>query len=359
VTARETAAGPLLSICVPTYNRAPNLRNLLGNLERVKSRFGADVEICVSNNCSNDGTAAVIAEFHDRLGLKVVHQATNIGGTLNIIAVAQLMAGDWATFVGDDDELDADSVGRLLDYLRGLTSASWVFVDAAGTAGAEQYFRGCPGGRFSSARFRRWMLRSTLQPFGFMGVHVFPRSALPVLRSLTLENSRPWPHIAAFLRVLSQDSGDVHVCKITVTVQARGGAKLFWTGGDLARIRIAKLGLIKSAFESSHRHYGFHHLIMLRELYSVSGFTTALSWKLYEGEDFNHTAVSTYFKAYLRLGACTPLAIGHALLVCALRLLPNPVYAGILSLIGKGALKTRYLALKKELGGFDGIRRGI
>jgi hypothetical protein len=103
----------------------------------------------------------------------------------------------------------------------------------------------------------------------------------------------------------------------------------------------------------------FYHALMLRELYSRTTLASLLSWRLYEPADFDQRAVSTYLRCYSWLGACAPLALPHALLMLLLRAIPGRWYARGFELIGMGHLLARYEALKRELGMFDGIKRGI
>ena len=64
---------PLLSLCIPTFNRAWYLERALDCLcsQRVFQESTA-VEICVSDNASSDDTPAVLARYHARYGRKIV-----------------------------------------------------------------------------------------------------------------------------------------------------------------------------------------------------------------------------------------------------------------------------------------------
>jgi glycosyltransferase involved in cell wall biosynthesis len=322
-------------------------------------RFGSAIEICISNNGSTDDTKTVIAEFQNRLKLKVWHQNRNIGATLNIIAVAQMISGRWGLLVGDDDELIAEAIGELLEFLKTIDGNSWVLVEAGSLEGKQQYFSQFQDGEYGSAQFRTRLLWAGLNSFGFMGVHVFPKVAVSQFGKLDIEDSQPWPHIAALLRELIDFNRTVHLFKRTVVAQAKGGAKLFWTGGDLARIRLAKIRILMRAYKHSRRQFGFYHLMMLRELYARSSFTSLMAWKLYETEDFDLNAVKTYRRSYSWLGCCLPFALPHAALMFFLRILPDSIYVNCFRMIGQGELLPRYQTLKNELGVFDGIKRGI
>ena len=56
----EAVVKPLLSICIPTYNRAELLRSALLSLVPQVKESGGEVELVVSDNCSTDDTRRVV-----------------------------------------------------------------------------------------------------------------------------------------------------------------------------------------------------------------------------------------------------------------------------------------------------------
>jgi len=63
---------PLISICIPTYNRASYLEATLESLTRQPVfQSTRDIEIVISDNCSTDGTPALIAAFQARYPEKI------------------------------------------------------------------------------------------------------------------------------------------------------------------------------------------------------------------------------------------------------------------------------------------------
>lgn len=348
----------LLSICIPTYCRATNLRSLFGTLLPIKQRFGREIEICVSNNGSPDETRAVIEEFAGALDLRVVHQQSNIGGTLNIIEVSQLVRGRWGMFLGDDDELVADVLSELLDILRAGSTASWILIDAQDAAARTLYLGHFRAGMHSRSQFRFGLRTMGMNSFGFMGVHVFPRSAVVTFRALDLENARPWPHMACMLRETSAPAAQILVVRRALTVQAVD-AKLFWAAGDLARIRLDMIRVLMRAYQQGRGSFVFYHALMLRSLYSRVGINSLICWKLYEPGDFRQRGPRTYLTTYSWLGVIAPLALPHALLMALVSLVPAKVYAKLFRWVGLGRFLDRYEKEKRELGAFDGIKRGI
>jgi len=355
--AAERGQEILLSICVPTFNRAPGLANLFRNFEVIKKAHGDRIEICVSNNHSPDDTPKVIEEWRERLDLRVQHQPRNIGGTLNMIAVMEGCRGRWTVLIGDDDEFEPAGFAALLDYIEPLGQDDWVLAGIAGTSGEEQVLGNLQTGVYPKARFRRLMLGTTLHRYGFMGMHVFPAAARPVMLGLTLETAQPWPHIATMLRQL--EHGQVHVFRPSIIVQAAGGGHLFWTAADLAQITLSKLRILEATSKDVPAHRTFHRLMMLSDLYSLPSLGLLLAWKIYENDSFGATALGAYRVAYRRTGPLQPLTWPHLALVALLRATPNAVLRGLLHAVGRGHYVARYQERKSRLKDFDGIKRGI
>jgi glycosyltransferase involved in cell wall biosynthesis len=90
---------PLLSVIVPTYNHAELLGACLHSI--LNQSFG-DFELLVSDNCSTDGTAEVLAGIKDSR-LRTFRQQSNIGGHANgKFLIAQAAAPYIKTFCSDD-----------------------------------------------------------------------------------------------------------------------------------------------------------------------------------------------------------------------------------------------------------------
>lgn len=63
---------PILSICIPTYNRARYLKKSLNSIvEQEIFQKTSDVEIIISDNCSTDNTRQVVERFVEQYGDKV------------------------------------------------------------------------------------------------------------------------------------------------------------------------------------------------------------------------------------------------------------------------------------------------
>ena len=70
---------PLLSICVPTFNRAAMIeRNIRFHLDAFRARE-ISFEIVVVDDCSTDTTATILAELADAPELRTFRRLDNAG----------------------------------------------------------------------------------------------------------------------------------------------------------------------------------------------------------------------------------------------------------------------------------------
>jgi abequosyltransferase len=112
-------ARPLLTIAIPTYNRAPFLRELLVVLyEQLLSE--PRVELMISDNASIDETPVVVQEYRDRgLQLRYQRNASNQGADSNILSCFEQARGKYVWIMGDDDLLVTDAIHKIVSYLDG------------------------------------------------------------------------------------------------------------------------------------------------------------------------------------------------------------------------------------------------
>jgi glycosyltransferase involved in cell wall biosynthesis len=126
---------PLLSICVPTYNRPDRLRVMLQAILPQVADCSDKVELWISDNASTDDTAQVVEESK-RLGpFRYSRNATNIGLISNLIRCAtELAQGEFVWLLGDDDLLCPNALSRIVSALevnRGLELINLNFQHAS------------------------------------------------------------------------------------------------------------------------------------------------------------------------------------------------------------------------------------
>lgn len=108
-------SAPLLSICIPTFNREAYLRDCL---ESLKGAWVSDVEIVVSDNASTDGTTTMLETYALYLPLRWQRQQTNLGFDLNCASVVSMARGRYCWLLGSDDCIMPDSLEKAMTQLR-------------------------------------------------------------------------------------------------------------------------------------------------------------------------------------------------------------------------------------------------
>jgi glycosyltransferase involved in cell wall biosynthesis len=107
---------PILSICIPTWNRAELLADSLEHLLFVHD-LSFPVEIIVSDNHSTDGTMALLESYASKLPLRIIRQHSNVGIVRNTLAAFRAARGTYSLYLADDDRLVPDALERLIALL--------------------------------------------------------------------------------------------------------------------------------------------------------------------------------------------------------------------------------------------------
>jgi glycosyltransferase involved in cell wall biosynthesis len=117
-------AEPLVSICIPTYQGRPWIR------ETIASAIAQDypsIEIVVSDDLSTDGTAEAAEAIADER-VRVVRSDRRLGMAANWSRSVQLARGQYIKFLMQDDWLDPTCVSRMAAVLTRNPSVGFVFA---------------------------------------------------------------------------------------------------------------------------------------------------------------------------------------------------------------------------------------
>lgn len=111
-----------LSFCIPTYNRAPELEQLLLSIEAAIAASGrppSDFEVCIADNASTDRTQDLAALWAERLACKTkyVRSPVNLGPDKNFLKAASLASLEFCWLLGSDDALTPDAISRALSLV--------------------------------------------------------------------------------------------------------------------------------------------------------------------------------------------------------------------------------------------------
>lgn len=110
----------LLSICIPTYNRANYLKQSLTQIQKeLNSDIISKVEVLVSDNCSTDNTSEVIAFFKKQgLSISYIRNERNLGWGRNFLQCFEMAVSKYVLLLGDDDVLCDNSIYSLITTLQ-------------------------------------------------------------------------------------------------------------------------------------------------------------------------------------------------------------------------------------------------
>src|SRR3954468_1959579 len=105
----------MVSICIPTYNRAGSLAKALASAQ---AQTFTDVEILVVDNHSDDETEALVREAaRADARIRYVRQPENVGLARNFSACIAEARRELIKFLCDDDWLERDCVAKLVAAL--------------------------------------------------------------------------------------------------------------------------------------------------------------------------------------------------------------------------------------------------
>lgn len=111
-----TASRPLVSVGLPTYNRADTLRRAI---ESVLSQDYPNLELIICDNASSDGTQQMCEEYARRDSRVVYHrQPTNRGPHQNFERALAESHGEFFMWLGDDDWMEQQYyLSTCLDFI--------------------------------------------------------------------------------------------------------------------------------------------------------------------------------------------------------------------------------------------------
>jgi len=101
---------PLLSVCIPTYNRSLILKRTLENLIKLDSN---DFEIVVSDNGSTDSTQEILHNIVDPR-VSISRNEKNMGFVYNCINVLENSNGKYCMLLSDEDDAELGNVLKVL-----------------------------------------------------------------------------------------------------------------------------------------------------------------------------------------------------------------------------------------------------
>jgi glycosyltransferase involved in cell wall biosynthesis len=120
-------ANPLVSIGIPTYNRANSY--LTQALQSAVNQTYKNIEIIVSDNCSSDDTESVVKDFNDPR-IRYYRQKENIGSVPNCNFCLEQSQGKYFLVLYDDDVIDDDFISTCMEAVQPPGEPGVIFTGA-------------------------------------------------------------------------------------------------------------------------------------------------------------------------------------------------------------------------------------
>lgn len=109
---------PLLSICIPTRNRADVLKLCLDSIVEDPA-FSDEIEIIVSDNCSTDNTENVVLSYSEKnKNIKYFKNEVDVGGDRNILLSLERGNGIFLKIHNDYSIFSKSALSFLLDLIK-------------------------------------------------------------------------------------------------------------------------------------------------------------------------------------------------------------------------------------------------
>ncbi|MEO7851500.1 MAG: glycosyltransferase family 2 protein [Rubrivivax sp.] len=173
---------PLVSLCIPTFERARYLRSLLQGLVEQMAAFPYPFEVVVADNASSDDTAEVLAAFQGQLPLRCLRHEQNIGCFANVQFVMLQAAGTYAVYLADDDCVLGEPLARAIAAMQAdpaiaVCYAPWLLHDLVADAPQGQFYQ-VPHDLHIARHAHGELLGHVLKHHVFPEVHIARREVL-------------------------------------------------------------------------------------------------------------------------------------------------------------------------------------
>lgn len=125
----------LLTIAIPTYNRAQSLDRQLAWLANAIKGLETDCEILISDNCSTDNTQDIVKKWQSQasdITFRYNKNEENLGVLKNIAYCLKAATTKYVWTIGDDDPIQTRAVSYVLKRVKEKEDISLIFLNFSG-----------------------------------------------------------------------------------------------------------------------------------------------------------------------------------------------------------------------------------
>ena len=209
---------PLLTIGIPTYNRAAFLAECLESLKAAvgQSGFAEQIEIIVSDNASTDNTTELAAKFQSQIpNFRYSRNQKNLEFDGNVFKILELCRGRWCWLMSDDEVVSPGALKFLRPLLENRPEVSYICINHGGLPQAKEvefYQNGS-----------EWIKHLELAG-GLLSQNIFRMSSMPSGMEKYWGNF--WPHFSIALEIMGK-RGALLVKKLFIEPQPPRKSRFF------------------------------------------------------------------------------------------------------------------------------------
>ncbi len=285
---------PVLSLCIPTYNRRDKLARLLNGLQQDLRKAAGKIEICISDNASTDGTNEFLMGLSAQKYISVFRQSENLGFRKNYTTVYSMARGNYIWTLGDDDVVVENGLMKLLQLLENV-SPGYVYVHIASVdSNLPNYFQHIKPGKYPEKILYSMLCDDGLDMFGFIGSHIFLKSSYDILTGSDDEVTGGWPHLALLLAV----SDNLKSFLVTEPLARQISDGLFWSSTNWVLVNMKKIDIL-SIYKPRWSDKNFKFFFLSKKtILSKGSIVNLLNAKILEPERFSEIIDKSnyYFK---------------------------------------------------------------
>lgn len=136
---------PIVSICIPSYNRPEELRRLLESVDATKYKDAIEIIVCEDKSPKREQIREVAENFKSESPYSTIYHENevNLGYDRNLQNLIRRASGEYIIFMGDDDMFVEGALDNYLDFIKNHSNCGYILrsYENVYKNGKTQYFR--------------------------------------------------------------------------------------------------------------------------------------------------------------------------------------------------------------------------
>ena len=344
---------PVLSLCIPTYNRRDKLARLLNGIQQDLKDAAGKIEICISDNASTDGTNELLIELSAHKYIRTIRQSENLGFRRNYTAVFSMARGNYIWTLGDDDIIIENRLKNLLQLLQN-ESPGYVYVHiASADSDLPNYFQHIKPGKYPVSILYSMLCNEGMDMFGFIGSHIFPRYSYKILTNGDEMITSGWPHLA----ILLATSDNLESFLVTAPLARQISDGLVWSSTNWVLVNMKKIDIL-GAYKPKWANKNLKFFSLTKEtILSRNSIMNLLNAKIVEPERFSEIVNKAYYYFKISRGTLKFTIFMYLILIFAIKYLPVSYMLKFFKPAYYRNKMTEYETLQREKSSLEGYSR--